>query len=258
MRLQAIVLGAAALAFAVAGCGGGGGGGSSKPPQGDPSLRHPTADLDAALAGEEMRAQLLEATRLYNNGRWEFSGQHMDRAQQRYASLTDAVRLRDAALDREFHAAFGVIDGQIAQRAPAPQVINRMGLMQGQLLDAAIADAVSRRARNDPGVGAFVMSSLLAEGGRLYAAAAREGLTDKGRHDFQDAFGLISRANSVAHGISPSLGGQRNRIINSIGDAHNHGFPAGVLWPKQLKPAKVTADIERAQAAIEKRFGFRG
>jgi hypothetical protein len=256
VRLLALVLGATALAFALAGCGGGGGGGSPKPPQGDPALRHPTADLDAALAGEEMRAQLLEATRLYNNGRWEFSGQHMDRAEQRYSSLTDAVRLRDAALDREFHAAFGVIDGQITQRAPAPQVINRMGLMQGQLLDAAIADAVSQRARNDPGVGAFVMSTLLAQGGRLYAAAAREGLTDRGRNDFQDAFGLISRANSVAHGISPSLGGQRKRIINSIGDAHNHGFPAGVLWPQQLQPVKVAADIARAQAALQKRFGF--
>jgi hypothetical protein len=257
VKLLAVVLGAAALALPLAGCGGGGSGGSSRPPQGDPSLRHSSSDLDAALTAEEMRAQLLEATRLYNNGRWQFSAQHMARAETRYTSLTDAVRLREPALDREFHAAFGVIDGQIAQKAPKPVVINRMGLMQGQLLDAAIADAVSRRARNDPGVGAYVTSALLARGGRAYAAAAREGLTDKGRQDFQDAFGLISRANSVAHGISPSLGGQRKRIINSIGDAHNHGFPAGVLWPKQLQQVRVAAAIARTQAAIQKRFGFR-
>jgi hypothetical protein len=180
----------------------------------------------------------------------------MNRAQARYASITDAVRLRDAALDREFHAAFGVISGQIAQKAPPLAVANRMGLMQGQLLDAAIADSVSRPARDDPGVGAFVASTLLAQGGRAYAAAAREGLTDSGKREFQDAFGLISRASSVAHGISPSLGGQRNRIINSIGNAHNHGFPVGVLVPRQLHPAQVAADIARAQAAIAKRFGF--
>jgi hypothetical protein len=255
VRRIAIVVGAAALALA--GCGGGGGGGtSSRPPQGPPSARHPATDLDAALAGEEMRAQLLEATRLYNNGRFQFAAQHLDRAKTRYASITDAVRARDTALDREFHAAFGVIDGQIAQQAPAPAVANRMGLMQGQLLDAAIADAVSKPARNDPGVGALVASTLLSQGARAYAAAARGGLNDRGRQDFQDAFGLISRASSVAHGISPSLGGQRNRIINAIGAAHNHGFPAGVLVPKTLHPVQVAADIARAQAAIAKRFGF--
>ena len=58
------------------------------------------------------------------------------------AAVIALVRRRDGALDREFHAAFPVITGQIAQRAPFLAVTNRMGLVQGQnwALDALAAD----------------------------------------------------------------------------------------------------------------------
>jgi hypothetical protein len=254
-RAAALIVAALAAALVLVGCGGGSSG-PSLPPQGPPSARHPASDLDAAIAGEQIRAQILEATRLYGNGRFGFASEHMNRAQAGYRSIMDAVRLRDSALDREFHAAFGVIAGQIAQRAPALAVANRMGLMQGQLLDAAIADSVSLRARTDPGVSALVVSTLAGEAARTYDAAAREGFTDQGRRGYQDAFGLIIRAVSVAHAIGPSLGPEQNHIINALNAAKNQGFPTGILRPAQLQPVRVVGHVARAQAAISRRFGF--
>jgi hypothetical protein len=251
------VVAALAASLLLASCGGGGGGGSAKPPQGPPSARHPSSDLAAELTGEEMRVHLLVAARLYNNGRFQLAAAHMASAKQEYDVITAAVRRRDSALDREFHAAFGVIDGQITQRAPALAVTTRMGLMQGQLLDAAIRDSVGRATFNDPGVGALVMSELASQGAREYALAATAGgFSDRGKRAYQDAFGLITRASSISHNISGFLGPQRNAIINGLNDSHNKGFPTGVLVPRKLDPAGVAAGVQRAQAGVAKRFGF--
>lgn len=247
----------ASLLLASCGGGGGGGGGSDKPPQGPPSARHPSSDLAAELTGEEMRVHLLVAARLYNNGRFQFAAAHMATAKRQYDTITAAVRLRDGALDREFHAAFGVIDGQIAQRAPALAVTNRMGLMQGQLLDAAIRDSVGKAAFDDPGVDAYVMSRLAAQGAREYALAASQGgFSGPGKGAYQDAFGAITRASSISHRIAGFLGPERNATINGLNDAHNKGFPTGVLVPRKLDPAGVAAGVQRAQAAVSRRFGF--
>lgn len=200
---------------------------------------------------------LLVAARLYNNTRFQFAVQHMAEAQKEYDTLTAAVRSRDGALDREFHAAFGVIAGQIAQRAPALAVTTRMGLVQGQLLDAAIRDSMSKPGFNDPGVSALVMSRLAAEGARDYALAVSQGgFSGQGKRAYQDAFGLITRASSISHRISPFLGPERNAIVNGLNDAHNKGFPTGVLVPRKLDGAGVAAGVQRAQDAVSKRFGF--
>jgi hypothetical protein len=203
-----------------------------------------------------MRVHLLVAARLYGNGRFQFAAEHMNVAKDEYATITDAVHSRDAVLDREFHAAFGAIADQISHRASAPGVMVRMGLMQGQLLDAAIQDSVSKPALNDPGVAAQVMSRLAAEGARDYAVAASEGFSERGRRAYQDAFGLITRASSISHLVSNSLGPQRNAIVNGLNDAHEHGFPTGVLVPRHLDLARVAAGVHRAQAGIAERFGF--
>jgi hypothetical protein len=204
-----------------------------------------------------MRVHLLVAARLYNNTRFQFAAQHMARAQKEYDTLTAAVRSRDRALDREFHAAFGVIAGQIAQRAPPLAVTTRMGLVQGQLLDAAIRDSMSKPGFNDPGVSALVMSQLAAQGARDYALAVSQGgFSAQGKRAYQDAFGLITRASSISHRISGFLGPQRNAIVNGLNDAHNKGFPTGVLVPRKLDPAGVAAGVQRAQTAVSKRFGF--
>ena len=252
------VVAALAASLLLASCGGGASGsGSAKPPQGPPSARHPASALTAELAGEEMRAHLLVAARLYNNFKYALSAAHIAAAQQEYDSLTALVRRRDGALDREFHAAFPVINGQIAQRAPFLAVTNRMGLVQGQLLDAAIRDSMGNAAFNDPGVTAYVMSRLAAQGAREYAlAAAVGGFSDRGRRAYQDAFGLLTRASSLSHNISNVLGPQRNAVINGLNNAHNKGFPTGVLVPRKLDPTGVAAGVQAAQAAVSKRFGF--
>jgi hypothetical protein len=257
VRRLSLALAALAASLLLAACGGGGGGGSGpKPPQGPPSARHAASDLAASQAAEEMRAHLIAATRLYFNGRFPFALAHMAAAKQEYATMSAAVRRRDRALDREFRAAFGVIAGQIAQHAPAPLVMTRMGLMQGQLLDAAVQDAVSKPALDDPGVAAQVMTRLADQGAREYSIAAREGFTDPGRRAYQDAFGLIARASFISHQIAPSLGPQRNAIVNSLNHAHDIGFPTGILAPRHQPAAQLAADVRRAAAAVTERFGF--
>lgn len=252
--------GVAALAASIllASCGGSGGGGAAvKPPQGPPSVRYPASALNAELTGEEMRAHLFVATRLYINSKFALSAAHVATAQQEYKGLTGLVRPHDSVLDREFHAAFPVITGQIEQRAPLLAVINRMGLVQGQLLDAAMKDAMGNAAFTDPGVTALVMSQLAAQGAKLYALAAQVGgFTPRGRRAYQDAFGLITRASSLSRNIGNFLGPQRNAVVNGLNYAHNQGFPTGVLVPRKLHPVAVAAGVRHAQTGVEKRFGF--
>jgi hypothetical protein len=245
-----------AASLLLASCGGGGGG-SSKPPQGPPDARHPASDAANDLTAEQMRVHLLVAARLYNNGRFDLTGAQMAAAKNEYDTLTGTVRGRDAALDREIHASFGVIAQQIAQRAPALAVGTRMGLVQGQLLDAAIGDSMTSPGFKDPGVTAQVMTRLAEQGAREYALAGQVGgFTDQGRRAYQDAFGLITRASSLSHTISGFLGPQRNAVINGLNDAHQKGFPTGVLVPRKLDPAAVAVGVARARAAVTKRFGF--
>lgn len=253
---QALAVLAASLLLAS--CGGGGkGGGSSKPPQGPPNARHPASDVANDLAAEQMRAHLLVAARLYNNGRFAFTTQHMDAAQQDYSKLTNDVRARDAALDREFQAAFPVIATQIDQRLPPVGVMNRMGLVQGQLLEAAISDSMTRPGFKDPGVTAQVMAQLAEQGAREYALAAQVGgFTDRGRLAYQNAFGLLTRASSLSHTISTFLGPQRNAVVNGLNNAHQKGFPTGVLVPRKLDAAAVAAGVAQARAGVTQRFGF--
>jgi hypothetical protein len=249
-------LAALAAAALLASCGGGGGG-ALKPPQGDPTVRHPASDVASELAAEQMRVHLLAAARLYNNGRYGFANQQIQAAQQVYSKLTGAVRARDSVLDREFHAAFPVIFGQISQRAPVIPVMNRMGLVQGQLLDAAISDSMTKGGFNDPGVTASVMAQLAAQGAREYSQAASIGqFSDRGKLLYQDAFGLITRASSLSHRISSYLGPQRNDVIDGLNDAHQKGFPTGVLVPRKLDVAGVVAGVRRSNAAVSARFGF--
>jgi hypothetical protein len=209
------------------------------------------------LTGEQMRAHLFVATRLYINSKYGLSAAHIAAAQQEYKGLSGLVRQRDSVLDREFHAAFPVIDTQIAQRQPLLAVTTRMGLVQGQLLDAGIRDSMGNAAYNDPGVTAYVMSRLASQGAQEYALAARVGgFTDRGRRAYQDAFGLLTRASSLSHNISNFLGPQRNAVVNGLNNAHSNGFPTGVLVPRKLHPVAVNAGVQQALAGVQKRFGF--
>jgi hypothetical protein len=252
---RAPFLAALAAALVLASCGG-----ASKPPprppQGPPAARHPASALAAAQTTEEMRAHLIAATRLYFNMRFAFAGAQMTAAKQEYATISEAVRRRDAALDREFNAAFSVIAGKMAQHAPAPLVMQRMGLMQGQLLDAAANDAASRRALGDPGLAAEVMVRLADQGAQAYAVAASAGFTDRGRRAYQDAYGLIARASAISHQISASFGPEQGAIVGALNDAHSVGFPTGILAPLHMPAARISADAARARAAVAKRFGF--
>ena len=245
MRLAAAGL-AAALAL-LAGCGS-----STKhapPPQGPPTLRHPAVEVDSARAAEEMRAQLVSASSLYGVGQLAESQAHMNAAAADYAKITDRVRRGDALLDHEILAAFPVIAGQIAHKEAAPAVENRMGLIQGQLVTAAITNSVSLPTRNDPTLAAQVTLDLANDGQRAYAAASH-----KSRRAFQDSFGLFTRALAVGRGLGLTLGPERLQALNALGAAHNDGFPLGVVQPKTLQVAKVNADVARLKAAIAKRF----
>jgi hypothetical protein len=127
-------------------------------------------------------------------------------------------------------------------------------MIQGQLLNAAISNAVSLPARNDPTVAAQVLVDLATKGERAYLAAARDIGSPESRRSFQDSFGLLTRALAVGRGIGLTLGPQRISALNALGAAHNDGFPLGVIQPKTLEPAKVSADVARLRAAVAKRF----
>lgn len=258
MRRLTPALAALAASILLASCGGGGGGGGSlKPPQGPPSARHPASEIAADMTGEEMRVHLLVAARLYNNAKYGFATGQTAAARALYPAISASVRQKDFALDREVSAAFPVIFTEINQRLPALGVTNRMGLVQGQLLDAAIGDAMSKPAFNDPGVTAQVMGRLAAQGAREYATAARVGgFTPEGRRNYQDAFGLITRASNLSHQISTYLGPQRGQVVNGLNNAHEKGFPTGVLVPRHLDPAAVTSGVQQAVAGVSRRFGF--
>jgi hypothetical protein len=250
LRFAALAVGAALV---LAGCGSSGGS-STPPPQGPPTLRHPAAEVDAARIAEEMRAQLVTASSLYGVGQRAASQGHMDAAAADYTKLTDRVRRGDALLDHEIVAAFPVIAGQIAKKEAPPAVENRMGMIQGQLLNAAITNAVSLSTRNDPTLAAQVTLDLASEAQRDYAAAARNLGSPESQRAFQDSFGLFTRALAVMRGIGPALGPERVHAIGALGAAHNDGFPLGVIQPKSLQVAKVNADVARLKAAIAKRF----
>jgi hypothetical protein len=210
--------------------------------------------VDAARVAEQMRAQLVTASSLYGVGQRADSQAHMNAAAADYTRLTDRVRSGDALLDPEILAAFPVIAGQIAKKEAPPAVENRMGMIQGQLLNAAITNAVSLPTRNDPTLAAQVTLDLANEAQRDYAAAAEKLGSPESRRAFQDSFGLFTRALAVIRGIGPALGPERTRAIGALGAAHNDGFPLGVIQPKSLQVAKVNADVARLKAAIAKRF----
>ena len=107
-----------------------------------------------------------------------------------------------------------------------------MGLIQGQLLDAAISDSMTKPGFNDPGVTAQVMSRLAAQGARDYALAARVGgFTARGRSAYQDAFGA-DHARLVALPPDQQLPRPRSAtVINGLNDAHQSGFPTGSSSP---------------------------
>jgi len=252
--LRLAALGAAlAASLCLAACGSSGGS-ATPPPQGAPTLRHPAAEVDAALAAEQMRAQLVTASSLYGVGQRADSQAHMNAAAAAYTKITDRVRRGDALLDHEIIAAFPVIAGQIVKKEAPPTVENRMGMIQGQLLNAAITNAVSLSTRNDPTLAAQVTLDLAREAQRDYAVAAKNVGSPESRHAFQDSFGLFTRALAVIRGIGPALGPERVKAIGALGAAHNDGFPLGVLQPKSLQVAKVNADVARLEAAIAQRF----
>ncbi len=178
----------------------------------------------------------------------------MNAAQAGYTTLTGPVSRQDPVLDREINAAFGVIAGQIAAKEAPLQVTNRMGLVQGQLLDAAIGDSVDLAARNDPTVAAQVLLNLSARARPPTRPRPRRPAGPRRTQEFQNAFGLLTRALALARNLSPSLGPERRAAINAIGAAHNDGFPLGVLEPAQLQPVKVAADVKRMQAAVARRY----
>jgi hypothetical protein len=251
--LRLATLGAAlGASLVLAACGSSGS--STPPPQGPPTLRHPAAEVNAALAAEQMRAQLVTASSLYGVGRLADSQAHMNAAAADYTKITDRVRQGDALLDHEIVAAFPVIAGQIAKKEAPPAVENRMGMIQGQLLNAAITNAVSLSTRNDPTLAAQVTLDLADEAQRDYAAAARNLGSPESKRAFQDSFGELTRALAVIRGIGPALGPERTKAIGALGAAHNDGFPLGVLQPKSLQVAKVNADVARLKAAIAQRF----
>jgi hypothetical protein len=256
VRRRLAALSALASVLVLASCGGGAKAPAAKPPpQGSPATRHPPSDIAGALAVEQMRAHLLAAARLYLNKRYRLAAAQVDAARFEYRHIGTAVRGRNPVLDRELSAAFRLLSAQISQHVSAPELGRRLGPLQGQVLDAALTDAVSGAARRDPAVSALVVGRLAQQAEREYAVAGSEGFSARGVRAYQDAFGLVARAQAVARQIG-ALGPQQGAVNRALGDAYAAGFPTGVRAPRRLPAARVEADLARARAGLSRRFGF--
>jgi hypothetical protein len=248
---------ALAGALLLASCGGGGRAQAAKaPPQGSPTLRHPASDIAGALAVEDTRAHLLAASRLYLTKRYDFAAAQVEAARLEYRRIGPAVRQRNPVLDRELSAAFSLLSGQISRRVSAPVLGRRLGPLQGQVLDAALTDAVSGAARRDAAVSALVVGRLAQQASREYAVADSQGFSARGVRAYQDAFGFVARAQAVARQISGTLGPQLGAVNRALGDAYSAGFSTGARTPRHLAVVRVEADLARARAALSRRFGF--
>ena len=199
----------------------------------------------------------MAASSLYGVGRRADAQAHMNAAQSGYAQLTNLVRAKDAVLDREINAAFGIIAGQISANEAPPQVTNRMGLMQGQLLTPRSPTRWTCRRAATRRSGPRCSSTWPSRATPPTPPPRPLPATPAGRRAFQDAFGLLTRVLAIARNLKGSLGPQAGAAAAAAGAAHNDGFPLGVLEPKTLQPAKVTADLARLRAAVARRFDVR-
>jgi hypothetical protein len=179
-------------------------------------------------------------------------------ASKAYAPLSADVAAHIPALDREIRAAFGTNDELIARRAPFASLQMRLGLVQGQLLDAAYGAVSSDAARSDPGVQAVALDRLNAQMASSYAAAARAWSSERGREQYETAWGLFSRVQALWRSLGGPLGPQKSTIGSALTTIRIQAFPFGAGQPHTLspKPAAVAAQAAKIHAAVVERFGI--
>ena len=201
---------------------------------------------------ERVRAGLVSASDLYGVGRPAPARRHLARAETIYAAqLGRGTRARDRLLYREIVAAFAVVDMGMREREQLIVVRDRLGLLSGQLLDGSEELLVPAAARNDAGARALVLSDTLAEMQGTYAA----GLADGDAFAVEHAYGLLVRAQSQARGLAPSLGEQREAVIEALSTLRTRAFPLGIMRPPSAAPAsEMSARTERIRGALEERY----
>ncbi|MFL5828011.1 MAG: hypothetical protein ACJ76V_15935 [Thermoleophilaceae bacterium] len=256
-RLAPAFTAALAAALLAAGCGGSGGT-TAPAPKGPPSARHHGKAADYLTDVERTRAGLVAAADLVYIIHPVGARDQVQFASKAYAPLSADVAARIPALDREIRAAFGTNDQLIARRAPFASLQVRLGLVQGQLLDAAYGAISSEAARSDPGVQAVALDRLNAQMASSYAAAARNWNTARGRQQYETAWGLFSRVQALWRAIGAPLGPQKNAVGNALDTIRTQAFPFGAGQPHTLspKPAAVAAQAAKIHAAVGRRFGM--
>ncbi|MBX5468290.1 MAG: hypothetical protein IRZ21_00135 [Thermoleophilaceae bacterium] len=246
---------AVAIALVAAGCG------SSKPspapPQGPPTLRNHGNAAARVQQVEAARAGIVAAGGLYAIAHPADARHQLALAGRAYSPMSPLVRATHPVLDREIRAAFATIDELIARGARPAGVELRLGMVQGQLLEAALDATSSRAARSDPTVDAVALDRFVAQLDSSYALSARLGAAPEGRRAFQTAYGLLARSQSLYHSIADALGPQRKRVGNALGGIAKKAFPLGVARPAgRPRPGKVHTRALRVRAALAERFGI--
>jgi hypothetical protein len=251
--LRRIALAAAALASAAAlsACGDGNGGQSA--PQGPPAARHGEQPILVYQRIERVRARLVAASDLYFLRRIPEARAQLAIGGSGYRSLSAGVRREDALLDREILAAFPAVDRLMLQGVAFDTMRDRLSPLLDQLLGGAAAVLIPAGAREDRGLQAEALSRLLEDLNAEYSRSQRASGPEADR-TLEYAYGLLARAQSVARGLSESLGPKKDQVTEGIAGIRDDSFPDNLLNPTPRPVAEVDASVGNVQRALEQRF----
>jgi hypothetical protein len=245
-----------AAALALVGCGSSGS--APKLVRGAPVDRYGQQVVGDFGSVEAVRAELVPASDAYVAGLRSDSLVHAETAQDGYKQLLSArVSAKDPVLDREIRAAFPKAISEIKAGRNLRGVRTRLGYISGQLLDGALAALIPRAAREDPGLKADTLRTLLDPLEEQYLTAGKAGAESAdGRQAAQTAYGLLGRAQALARSVGKAFGPRLDDVSNGLAKARETAYPTGIVHPAVGKDETVQAALDRVRSAVIERFGL--
>jgi hypothetical protein len=244
-----------ATALAAAGCGGGG----STVPRGNPDARHGAAAVDSYASVELLRALLVASSdSFYSGGSADDARTQLARARASYDALAPRVRAADPVVDHEVIVRFTLLARDLRRGIRPDRFRDLSNPLSDQLMDGVSQALVKPAARGDRGLQAEALRRVTTRMAATYDAATSAAGDPTGRLAFEESWGLWRRAQALTALIKPDLGGQKDRVTNTLNGLRGSAFPQGPTQPDSAPAGKVDAAGTRLVRALDKRFGFGG
>jgi hypothetical protein len=244
-----------AAALVAAGCGGGG----SSVPRGNPDARHGAAAVDSYASVELLRALLVASSdSFYAGGSADDARTQLARARASYDALAPRVRAVDPVVDREVTVRFDLLARDIRRGIRPDRFRDLSNPLSDQLMDGVSQALVKPAARGDRGLQAEALRRVTTRMAATYDAATSAAGDPTARLAFEESWGLWRRAQTLTALIKPDLGGQKDRVTNTLNGLRASAFPQGPTQPDSPPAGKVDAAGTRVVRALDKRFGFGG